>query len=303
MSSIAKEYICICGKVCTTAQSFNGHKSHCKLHRLNKGGEANYKEYLNQQAKTSLIARNARKASAAAVKKTELETWIAKQPTCERCGKVMTTKFGSGRFCSTFCARSRAKTEGTKQKISATLSQTLLDTSFARQAAKKHCTLCGKVIKNNNKTGVCKECLNTTPEGTKIKQMLGRKGYETSLVNGTHKGWQSRNIISYAEQFWMQVLDTNDIKYRREVAVKHEKYNYFLDFVIEKAGKFIDLEIDGKQHTYKDRIASDVARDLYLTKCGYLVYRVAWNEINSETGSNEMKEKIDAFLTFYYNIT
>ena len=65
MSSFTKEYICICGKVCTTSQSFNGHKSHCKIHRLNKGGEANYESYLAKQAKTSLAARDARKKCAA----------------------------------------------------------------------------------------------------------------------------------------------------------------------------------------------------------------------------------------------
>ena len=122
------------------------------------------------------------------------------------------------------------------------------------------------------------------------------------IENGTHKGWQSRNITSYAERFWMQVLDNNNIKYQREVPVKHEKTNYFLDFVIEHNGKLIDLEIDGKQHTYEDRRISDVVRDLYLTQCGYLVYHVVWNEISSEFGNNKMKEKIDAFLAFYNDI-
>lgn len=303
MSSITKEYTCVCGKVCATSQSFNGHKSHCKAHRLSKGGETNYADYLAKQAKTSLLARNARKKNAAKARKLSLDAWIAEEHFCERCNKRMTEKFGSGRFCSTFCARSRAKSEETKQKISTTLSQTLLETSPMRTSSKRICFICNKnIIKNYNKTGVCKECLNNTPEGFKIKQGLGRKGYDTMQVNGTHKGWQSRNIVSYAENFWLNVLDNNQIKYKREVPVWHGSANYFLDFVIEKNGKSIDLEIDGKQHTYLDRANSDVVRDLFLTKQGYLVYRIPWNEVNTEQGKTEMQSKINAFLDFYLSL-
>lgn len=134
------------------------------------------------------------------------------------------------------------------------------------------------------------------------KVKAGQEVQKRLMADGKHQGWQSRNITSYAEQFWMQVLDNNEISYSREVPVKHGKSNYFLDFVIECNGKLIDLEIDGKQHTYEDRKASDIARDLYLTKCGYLVYRVAWNEVNSDAGSSEMKEKIAAFLVFYNSL-
>lgn len=134
------------------------------------------------------------------------------------------------------------------------------------------------------------------------KVEAGKVVQQRLLAEGTHKGWQSRNITSYAEQFWMRVLDSNKIGYSKEVPVKHGNSNYFLDFVIECEGKLIDLEIDGKQHTYEDRRASDIARDLYLTKCGYLVYRVAWNEVKSKAGADEMKEKIDAFLAFYNSL-
>lgn len=39
-------------------------------------------------------------------------------------------------------------------------------------------------------------------------------------------------------------------------------------------------------------------RDQYLTKSGYIVYRIDWNEINSEIGKQIMKLKIDQFLEF-----
>jgi len=34
-----KEYRCICGKVFDNPQKFNGHKSNCKEHILNKYGD------------------------------------------------------------------------------------------------------------------------------------------------------------------------------------------------------------------------------------------------------------------------
>ena len=131
------------------------------------------------------------------------------------------------------------------------------------------------------------------------KVEAGKVVQQRLLDEGTHNGWQSRNITSYAEQFWVHVLENNGIKYIREVPVKHDKSNYFLDFVIEHNGKLIDLEIDSKQHTYEDRIQSDVIRDLYLTEQGYLVYRIAWNEVSSELGKEQMSQKINDFLKFY----
>lgn len=53
----------------------------------------------------------------------------------------------------------------------------------------------------------------------------------------------------------------------------------------------IDLEIDGKRHKYEDRVEHDKIRDEYIKSKGIVVYRIDWNEINSEKGSLMMKEK------------
>jgi predicted signal transduction protein with EAL and GGDEF domain len=76
----------------------------------------------------------------------------------------------------------------------------------------------------------------------------------------------------------------------------------FLDFYIEINNKKIDLEIDGKQHNYPDRKESDKQRDKILKNAGYIVYRIKWNEINSEDGKIKMKSKIDKFLDFINNL-
>ena len=294
-----KNYTCECGKVFSNPQSFNGHKSHCEDHQLAKGGQQGLVASLDRQRKASKAAQAALQSANQIKQENAHKIWLAEKHTCEKCGQLMLEKFGTGRFCSRACANSRVHSDETRQKIKASLDNTLVLQAKPASRSKKVCNICGIAVKSTNKTGVCRHCLDTTPEGFLIKQELGRKGYETKQTRGTHVGWQSRNITSYAEQFWKQVLDNNNIEYQREVPVRHNKANYFLDFVIAHNGRLIDLEIDGKQHTYEDRIQSDVIRDLYLTKQGYLVYRVAWNEISSELGKEQMSQKINDFLEFY----
>ena len=112
------------------------------------------------------------------------------------------------------------------------------------------------------------------------------------VKSGNHKGWQSRNIKSYPEIFWENVLNNNGIDFNRERYVN----GYFLDFVLRKGNREIDLEIDGKQHKYEDRKIHDKKRDKNLRETGYIVYRIDWNEINSKQGSLKMKAKIRQFL-------
>lgn len=131
-----------------------------------------------------------------------------------------------------------------------------------------------------------------------------KENVQKRIENGTFKGWQSRNILSYPEKFWTKVLENNKIDFIPNKPVKQENNMscYFLDFYIEKNGRKIDLEIDGKQHKYKDRQESDKKRDKYLKLLGYEVYRIEWNTINKKSGKELMKEKIDKFIKYYNNI-
>lgn len=213
---------------------------------------------------------------------------------CENCGKEHDGSYGSGRFCSCKCARSFS-TKLNRKEINERVSHSLLKrrelyitkTDFSI----RYCKDCGKKLSFKNKTGYCRLChpkhTNPKPEYREKQRQIHLK----MVKDGTHKGWITRNIKSYAEVFWESVLDSNHIEYEREKKVG----KYFLDFVIGN----IDLEIDGKQHQREDRKQHDILRDEFLTNEGYVVYRIPWNEINSEHGSQLMKEKIDSFLEFY----
>ncbi len=221
---------------------------------------------------------------------------------CLNCGK----KIQKGKFCSQSCAATysnhrRKLSEETRSKISNTLTKKL--EIAAKDNYEKYiriCVICGNKYSvyrgPKNRPSKSKTC---STECHKI--LISRVSSETFKKlksEGRFQGWKSRNIISYAEKFWTTVLSNNKIEYVREKKIG----KYFIDFYIEVNGKIIDLEIDGKQHKYKERADNDIERDKYLTNVGILVYRIEWNPINNEEGKEKMKNKIDLFLDFYHKL-
>lgn len=69
---------------------------------------------------------------------------------CERCGKEVFERFGSGRFCSKACANSRTHSEETKKKISESVRKNprgiASDEYRAKLDKKTLCPICNKAI-------------------------------------------------------------------------------------------------------------------------------------------------------------
>lgn len=168
------------------------------------------------------------------------------------------------------------------------------------------CKDCGKPIYNKNKSGRCASCCRknkykniTIEQRKKFSQQAKER-----LLTGKMKPWQSRNVMSYPEKFFKKVLELNHINFEGpnyvvkqiELGVPNCKpfSCYFLDFKIGN----IDLEIDGKQHNYEEQKEKDKIRDKYLRKAGYIVYRIKWKSINSESGKKYIKEEIEKLLKF-----
>ena len=225
---------------------------------------------------------------------------------CPNCNNIVTKK--GNRFCNSSCAATfnntnRIVSNETKYKMS----QSAKKYSFKKISIeiKRICVICGNEF-------IIKRCLNGRLSKSKCCSdechlKLTSKNSKTvineRIINGTHNGWNTRNVISYPEQFFMQALKNNNIKFKHNYPVDKRNLglnnacNYFLDFFIED--KSIDLEIDGKQH--KSRTEHDNFRDKILTENGYVVYRIKWKNINTENGKNYMKNEIDKFLMFYNN--
>ncbi len=160
-----KIYKCICGKEFTNPQSFNGHKSHCKEHHLNKFGNLNN---LNKMRKGHLQAcqrgRQQYVNNRWIEKQQHIQRWILEQHNCETCGRVMTEYYASGRFCSKSCASTRMHSEETKKKISKSL-KNVCTQPFAKRTYKKEvtkefklCRFCGNPIQNNNRAFCNNNC-------------------------------------------------------------------------------------------------------------------------------------------------
>ena len=198
------------------------------------------------------------------------------------------------------------KSEETKNKISNSLkvfNQLNIDTRSLKSFYRS-CSHCGseyerKRLKNGTLSNA-KTCSdNCKMESTKINISNSVK---KRIENGKHKGWQSRNIISYPEQFFINVLNNNNIEFefnypinKRKDLYVDEPYNYFLDFYFPE--KKIALEIDGDQHKY--RIEHDKIRDERLSNVGIKVFRIKCKSINNDSGKAYIKNEIDKFLFFY----
>lgn len=255
---------------------------------------------------------------------------------CPVCGKVFhISKKEKNICCSYSCSNTYFSdvrhTEESKQKVSNTLKKNYYekhkeDENFQYTVDlvktpnvlnKTNCCICNRVL-YSYKIGkiFCYDCAEERNINQHIclfdenkKKMFSNRNRQhisesqKKLVElGIHKGWKTRNIESYPETFFKKVLENNNIKYEFNFPISRNKLGigkdgcYFLDF---KIGDNIDLEIDGKQHLEEERKQHDIFRNNVLINNGYKVYRIAWNEINSEEGKQIMKEKIDTFLLWY----
>lgn len=235
-----------------------------------------------------------------------------KERLCPNCGKKILKK--GNKFCNRNCSatfnnKNRKCSDATKIKISKTLSgrvknfnNNALSDEFMCKT--RVCIICGKEfeVKRINKIySRAETCSNECNH--KLRSDNSKKTVLELIESGKHKGWISRNIVSYPEKFFIDVLKQNKIKFEHNYSVSkkvlglNDCYNYFLDFYIED--KKIDLEIDGKQH--ETRIEHDKKRDEVLNENGYCVYRIKWKNINNEIGKKYIKNEIEQFIEFYKN--
>lgn len=172
-----KIYKCVCGREFTNGRQFNGHKSHCKTHQLDKYGNLDiYNKVKSAFSSGASISRKRQSEKAKEKRKTSAQKWIDEKCQCENCGKIMTVFYGSGRFCSRSCANTRQHSDETKAKIG----KSSLNRVYKRDISKNiisyernpnRCTQCGKALSYNIRfRKTCSdECLHT------LRSELGKK--------------------------------------------------------------------------------------------------------------------------------
>lgn len=200
-------YKCVCGREFTNSQAFNGHKSHCKLVFKNKNKDLKKLDYLrtSKAAKT----RNKKVKEINDIKKQEfLKNWISEQHKCERCGKIMTEYFGSGRFCSRACANCRCHSKETKEKIIISINKVGLKTKLINREiyykSPNKCIICNNIIpyeKRYRKT-CCKECYNEYQrEIQKRINPVKRSKNEIDFCNLCEEFFGKENVLNNEKLF------------------------------------------------------------------------------------------------------
>lgn len=244
---MTKEYKCECGKIFTSPNSFNGHKSGCKEHHIAKYGNLDFysERYKKSVAKSTDALRNRFDSLA----NEKLQLWVSEQHTCEKCGKIMTEKYGCGRFCSRACANSHDRTEESKKKTSEKLkvSYVLPSRSANKEENEikylqnpKLCPICNNIIPYS------KRFYHTCGNSVCVSTQISNKTSENPNCGGCrpHSGWGKSGVYkgyycdsTYELVYIIYNLDHN-IKFERNkkyylYEYQGKTYKYYPDFLLE----------------------------------------------------------------------
>lgn len=261
-------YVCECGEEFDNPQKFNGHKSHCIIHLGEERFEKVKKSMSNGAKKGALIS----KAIQSNLREKKKQQWVSEQHTCERCGKVMTEKYASGRFCCKSCA-SKNHTLSEEEKI--------------RRENKRKELYNKRILKKE--------------EIERINKIITESNLPNLEKSAYPKGYPNRKRKTYAEDFWERVLQNNSIKYIPEFKVlknDHTPGCFKMDFYLEDYN--VDLEIDGELHVYCTE--KDERRDALISSRGFIVYRIPWINPKGEENIIKVKNQVDSLLEFLKNI-
>lgn len=238
-------YKCVCGQEFDNPQKFNRHKAFCRVHIESKG--INYDEYVKKiamkKSEASKLNAKLRKERLEQEKCDALKQWIVEQHTCEKCGKIMTEKYGSGRFCSKQCANTRCHSSKTKKKISDKMkvSSSFLNEAFNSDTHK----LAGeslhknRVDKYNKSPSLCIVC------GKELTYELRHRATCSQQCSKlAHGGTRISDSNCYKYGYYQGI--ECDSSYELAFLVYCLSYNIP---IIRNVERFI-YEIDGQEHIY-----------------------------------------------------
>lgn len=254
-------YKCECGRTFNDPQGFNGHKAHCKEHYIARDGNLDALNSLHARQRQTFAATVKRNQElAASIKDELLNIWISEQHLCDRCGKIMTEKYGSGRFCSKFCANSHPRTAESRLKTSlsmkkigprgAVLKSHLYHTNnhtATKTDKNKVCQVCGKELLQERigyKTcsHECKKLLLS--RHAKDRNFGGPSSVSSFGKRGSYKGIHCDSTYELA--FLIYCLDHNIAVERNQrnfsYVLNNKNRNYYPDFYLPDHNVFIEIK-------------------------------------------------------------
>lgn len=255
-----KQYICVCGQVFDRPNSLNGHRSHCKVHIESKG--LNYDRY--EQSRLTNILINSKKGRDAynenlrqkklEKEKQELEKWISEQHTCEKCGKIMIEKYGSGRFCCRQCSNSRTHTEESKLKTSQSMKKRKIKLSSKEKLIRSNKQKQLRYVSYMQNPRICKVCNSLVPYERRNKNYCSRNcayansgGYRENSSYGKRGNYKGIHCDStYELAFLIYCFDHNVKVIRNKDYFKYfyrDKWRkYFPDFYLPDYDVYIETK-------------------------------------------------------------
>ena len=283
-------YKCACGREFMNAQQFNGHKSHCKTHQLDKYGNLDiYNKVKSAFSSGASVSRKRQSEKAKEKRKTSTQKWIDEKRQCENCGNIMTVFYGSGRFCSRSCANTRQHSDETKAKIG----KSGLNRVYKRDISKNiisyernpnRCTQCGKALSYNMRfRKTCSdECLHTLRSelGKKLVALQNlRSKNEIAFCQLCEQYFGKENVLHNAVMFngWDADIIIPDLK----VAILWNGPWHYIE--ISKTQKL-------KQVQNRDRI-----KQREIINCGYRPYII--EDVKRE--KNKVEKEFETFKKRY----
>ena len=181
----------------------------------------------------------------------------------------MTQFFGTGRFCSDFCAHARQQSEQSRIKVSETLKKSkdslLLKNKEKYYSNQKTCIVCGLPIeyeKRRNKT-CSKECYNKflIDNGKYVaEKSIGKNKYRRNFKWGTYNGFicDSSRELAFVIYKLENGFNISQCKEFFPYTYKDKQHLYLPDFIVdgvyyEIKGYFREVDIEKKNQFPKDK--------------------------------------------------
>lgn len=182
---------------------------------------------------------------------------------CENCGKEHEGTYGSGRFCTSKCARgfsTKAKRKEINKAVSKSLSGKRINRKNSRILEKRICKECNTIFETRNKTQIfcSRKC---------VSKNIGRKG---GLLSSIIQQKRSKNEIYFSE-LCAKLFD--------KILINEQMFNgWDADIILENAkiailwnGKW-HYEKLNKKHSVKQVQNRDAIKINEIKQLGYIPY-------------------------------
>ena len=241
-------YKCVCGKEYDNSNIYNFHRGRCFAYMESIGRLKKLENACKEGGRKSSITRKNNNTIKRDLKKLK---WVSEQHTCEKCGKIMTEKFGSGRFCCRACSNSREHSKEERLKISLKMKMSNIQPNAQSSSKKRHekavkrynnnpkyCYICGKKLtyEQRNRHVCSKECLHKQMHDRALKNVSKQHNNKIQYKWGTYKeiacdsSWELAYVVYCLEHNIKIERNTEGFDY---INSKGELHKYYPDFIVD----------------------------------------------------------------------